>query len=331
MRRLLPLVLIPALLFPSLWASGCSNANNGSLTTSGTIQATETLVVAEVAGKIEGMPISEGGEVGRGETIAKLEATAIELQLKQAQAAVNLAEARLAEARAGARPEQIRQAEELAKQADASFAGARKNYETTARLYGEGAASRVQMDAATTQMEAAEANAKAAHAQADLVKKGSTPEQIRQIESALEQAVAAADLARFNLDRTTVKAPVGGVVTRKLLGPGALVAPGSAIAVLIDPNDLWLRVYVPENRLGALSLNARADVEVDAFPGKRFKAEVIYIADKAEFTPRNVQTKEERATTVFAVKLRLLEGLDGQLKPGMPADVTFNPPATGGR
>lgn len=321
---------LPAVLLATLLA-GCASVASQSLTTSGTIMATEVSVGAEVAGKVTEVLVQEGQQVYKGDPVAKLDTVALELQLRQAQAVLAGAEARLAEATAGPRPEQVRQAEETARQAAATLADAENNYAVVNQLYGQGAATKAQLDAAATRLEAARAQAQAAQAQADLVRRGATPEQLKQLEAAAVQASVAVELAQLNLDRATVRAPITGVVVRRLVEPGALISPGTAIATLSNPDDLWLRVYVPENQLNLVKLGMTVIVSVDAYPGRAFGAEVVQIADRAEYTPRNVQTKEERVTTVYAVKLRLREGLDGELKPGMPADVTFPAPDSGGR
>lgn len=313
------------------WSSARQTQGSEALTTSGTIEATEVPVASEVAGKVNEVLVAEGSRVTPGEAIARLDTSALSLQLEQAQAAQRLAEAKLAEVKAGPRAAQVRQAEELAQQAAAAFDGARKNYETVKQLYEQGVAPKTQFDTATTQRETAEAQAKAARAQADLVKQGATTEQVRQLEAAAEQARAAAKLAQWGVDRATVKAPVGGVVVRRLVEPGALVSAGASLVTLANLDDLWLRVYVPENQLNLVRLGQRVEVSVDAYPGRRFTSEVVYISDQAEFTPRNVQTKKERVTTVYAAKLRLKDGLTGELKPGMPADVTFTPEAGAGK
>lgn len=327
MKRRGVLMILAAVLvgtmITAVWLGAEVGKGDGTLTTSGTIEATEIPVAAEVAGKVVQVAAEEGQRVVAGDVLVKLDPTALGIQVEQAQAALKLAEARLAEARVGPRPSQVRQVEELARQAAAALDGARKNYETVKQLYDQGVAPRTQLDAATTQLHTAEAQARAARAQADLVRQGVTPEQRQQLEAAVAQAQAAEKLARFNLERTAVKAPVAGVVVRRLVEPGALIAPGAALVTLANLDDLWLKVYVPENQLNQVKLGMRVGVRVDAYPHRRFRAEVVHLNDQAEFTPRNVQTKKERATTVYAVKLRLLEGLAGELKPGMPADVTF--------
>lgn len=308
---------------------GCGGRAGTDLTTSGTILATEVGAAAEVAGKVVAVHVQEGQRVQAGDPVATLDTEPLAIQVRQAEAALAMAEARLAEAKAGPRPEQVRQAQEQARQAAAALAGAQRNYDAIAALYQQGAASRAQFDAAATQLESARAQAAAAQAQADLVRQGATAEQIRQLEAAVAQARAALDLARLNLSRATVRAPVTGVVVRRLVEPGALLAPGATVAVIANLDDLYLKVYVPESQLHRVRLGQPVAVRVDAFPGRTFRAEVVHIADQAEFTPRNVQTKEERATTVYAVKLQLREGLGGELKPGMPADVTLPDPGGG--
>lgn len=320
---------IPAILLLAGLLAGCGGKGQEALMTSGTVTATEIPAAAEVAGKVTSVLVQEGQQVKQGDPIAKLDSAALELTLRQAQAAFQGAEARLAEAKAGPRPAQVRQAEEMARQTAAALAGAQKNYDTMKQLYDQGAATRAQFDAVTTQLETAGAQARAARAQADLVEQGATPEQIKGAEAAVAQARAAVELARLNLDRATVKAPVNGVAVRRLVEPGTLISPGTSVLTLMNLDDLWLRVYVPENQLNLVKLGMKVDVKVDAYPNRSFKAEVAQISDKAEFTPRNVQTKEERATTVYAVKLRFLEGFGGELKAGMPADVIFPVPESG--
>lgn len=121
---------------------------------------------------------------------------------------------------------------------------------------------------------------------------------------------------------TTVTAPTNGVVLTKNIEKGEVVVPGTAIYTLVDLGDMWLRVFIPENQIGRVRLGQRADVTVDTFPGRVFQGRVTEISSQAEFTPGNVQTKEDRVKLVFGVKIRL-DNQDGSLKPGMPADATI--------
>lgn len=143
-----------------------------------------------------------------------------------------------------------------------------------------------------------------------------------QAEKALAQAEANLVLLDTQVAKLTVSAPADGVILNRLVEPGEFVQPGSTVFVLGQLSDLTITVYVPEDRYGEISLSRQAQVTADSFPGVTFGASVIQIADKAEYTPRNVQTVEGRSSTVYAIKLRVSDP-DGKLKPGMPADVVF--------
>ena len=119
-----------------------------------------------------------------------------------------------------------------------------------------------------------------------------------------------------------ITSPIDGVVLQRLVEPDEIVAPGTTVLVVAPLNALSLKIYVPEDRYGQIFLGQTYPVTVDSFPGETFYGKVSVISDKAEFTPRNVQTTDSRQTTVYAVKLDL-EPTNGQLKPGMPADVHF--------
>jgi HlyD family secretion protein len=258
-RFFIPLLAILGLaLVVAVWWGTRPKEEDGQLLASGTIEATELPVSAEVAGKVLEVSAGEGQRVEAGAVLARLDASALELQAEQAEAGLRVAEARRDEAK---------------------------------RL--------------------------------SALSPAVTPEQIKQLEGAVDQAAAALKLAQLAVKRATVAAPISGTILRRLVEPGALVPGGAPLFTMANLDDLWLRVYVPEDELGRVSLGKSVRVEVDSFPGRSFRAEVAWISEQAEFTPRNVQTAKERATTVYAVKLRLREGLGGQLKPGMPADVEF--------
>lgn len=140
--------------------------------------------------------------------------------------------------------------------------------------------------------------------------------------SALSQAEASLALVEAQIAKLTVNAPMDGIILTRNVEPGEFVQPGAVALKLADLNNLTITVYVPEDRYGEISLGQFADVSVDSFPGEVFSATVIHIADKAEFTPRNVQTVEGRSSTVYAIKLKV-ENPEGKLKIGMPADVVF--------
>lgn len=144
-----------------------------------------------------------------------------------------------------------------------------------------------------------------------------------QAKAAVSQAQANLALLDAQVAKLTVSAPVDGVILTRAAEPGSVVNAGGVMLTLGRLDQLTITVYVPEDRIGEVHLGQTANVTVDSFPGETFNATVTFIANQAEFTPRNVQTVEGRKNTVFAVKLQL-DNSSGDLKPGMPADVTFS-------
>jgi HlyD family secretion protein len=143
-----------------------------------------------------------------------------------------------------------------------------------------------------------------------------------QSRSAVQQAESSLALIDTQISKLTITAPTDGMILTRAVEPGEVVMPGSGLLTMARLSDLTITVYIPEDRYGEISMGQAADVNVDSFPEETFSATVMYISDKAEFTPRNVQTVEGRKTTVFAIKLMLTDA-GGKLKPGMPADVLF--------
>lgn len=146
--------------------------------------------------------------------------------------------------------------------------------------------------------------------------------EVDKTKSALAQAEANLALIDAQIAKLEVKAPMDGIILTRNVEPGEFIQPGATTLTLANLNELTITVYIPEDRYGEISLGQTAEVTADSFPGEIFTATVIQIADKAEFTPRNVQTVEGRSSTVFAVKLKV-EDPQGKLKIGMPADVVF--------
>lgn len=145
---------------------------------------------------------------------------------------------------------------------------------------------------------------------------------VDQAKGNLEQAQAAMSLSQLQLERTTVKAPIAGTLLARNLEVGDLAAAGGVVMTIGQLDTLNLTVYLPENQYGQIKVGQQVEIKVDSFPGKTFIGSVSWIADEAEYTPRNVQTTDSRASTVYAVKISVPNS-DSTLKPGMPADVTF--------
>jgi HlyD family secretion protein len=169
-------------------------------------------------------------------------------------------------------------------------------------------------------LQTGENSLKALAAQATLAQAQAAADQASQ---SVLQAQANLDLLDTQIGKLTVLAPVDGIVLSKSVETGEVLAAGAQALTIGQLDPLTITVYVPESRIGLLSVNQQATLQVDSFPDEEFSATIIAISDEAEFTPRNVQTVEGRKTTVFAVKLQL-SNPEGKLKPGMPADVLFD-------
>jgi len=145
---------------------------------------------------------------------------------------------------------------------------------------------------------------------------------VSQAEAGLKQAQAALSVIDVQLEKTIVKAPVDGIILARNIEVGETIAPNAVVLTVGQLENVNLTVYIPETEYGKVKLNVKVSIQVDSFPDETFTGTVVYISDQAEFTPRNVQTMEGRRTTVYAVKIDV-PNPDLKLKPGMPADVTF--------
>jgi multidrug resistance efflux pump len=401
-----------------------NQAEAHDLTASGFIEAEEIAIAPELGGRVLELAAEEGDDVEAGQVLARLDGTLLEAQIEAAQAGLDMAQAELAQARAGARPEQVRQAEAGLAQAQAGRDGAYQAWQDLialrdnpqqldaqiAQAEAQVAAAKAALDQAVAykdmaqiaydqytdiegsldeklsqipkeyrpgipmsfhlipnaywkawvgvntagaaydgavqalnnlyairdnpqelnaqiaeaeaQLKQAEASVAMAQAHLDGLEAGATSEEIAIAEAQVEQAQAALDALLVLRDKQVIVAPVGGVVLEVSIRQGELAAPGGTLLTLGDLDQVTLTVYVPESRLGQVNVGQEVAVGVDSFPDRTFTGTVIAIADEAEFTPRNVQTQEERVNMVFAVDVRI-PNPDHALKPGLPADAVI--------
>lgn len=137
-----------------------------------------------------------------------------------------------------------------------------------------------------------------------------------------ESAAAVLSAAQTGYNNTDIKAPISGVILVRAIEPGELASLGTPIVTMTNLDELKLTVYIPEKDVGKVQLGQEVAVSVDSYPKEKFMGKVIYISDQAEFTPKTIQTKEERTTQVFGIKIKI-PNPDHKLKPGMPADAQF--------
>jgi HlyD family secretion protein len=176
----------------------------------------------------------------------------------------------------------------------------------------------------------AEAGVRAAQANLDLLRAGDTNYTLRGLLAQKEAADSKLAQAKLLLGKTIVRAPETGTILRKHVEAGEVIKPGATLYTLLKKGELEVVVYVPEASLNQVKTGQKAFVRVDAYPNRSFSGTVTRIASQAEFTPKNVQTPDERTKMVFAVTIKLTDGLN-ELKPGMPADITFAQTKEGAR
>lgn len=294
-----------------------------TLTVSGTVEATDARLGFLVPGRVAEITVVEGERVGAGATLARLDTRELDARVKAARADVEAAEAALAELEAGARDQEITSTEAALRAAETRAAEAASNAERAERLFEGRAISRQALDRALTEQRAAEATETQAREALDLVREGPRQETVRAARARLGQAHARLAQVQAARDDAVITAPFAGVITVRHREPGEAVGAGGPVLTLLDPDDRWVRIYVREDRLGAVRLGASAHIVSDTYPDRVFDGEVVFIGSEAEFTPRNVQTAEERVRLVYPVKVRISGDPEAVLKPGLPADVAL--------
>jgi HlyD family secretion protein len=300
------------------------------LEASGTVEATTADLGFQIPGRVAEVVVREGDGVTQGQVLARLDGGELEAGLNAARAQVSAARAVLAELEAGARQEEVSQGRAAVRASARQLEDAARDLARARRLFEGGAISREALDRAETVHELAGAALEQARDQLGLLETGPRAERIAAQRAAVASAEAVARQAEVALANGTIRAPFDGLVTIRHREPGETVQPGLPVVTVMDPADRWVRIYVPETSLGALVLGQEAAITSDTFRGREYGGRVVYIASNAEFTPRNVQTREERVKLVYAVRVEVTGDPGLELKPGMPADVRLRlAPAVG--
>ncbi len=323
-------------------AAACSpDGNQGDgLRVSGFVEATEIQVAAEAAGRIVEMRVAEGDRVARGDLVARIDTRDVELQIDRLRAERAGADAQLRLLRAGARVQDIGQAEAqaAAAQADvttieAELRAAQLDLERFEALLAANAGSRKQRDDARARVDvaqerqrAATERVRAAREALDRVRAGARPEEIDAARARVDAVDAQIATLEKGVADATVTAPAPGIVTQRLAEAGELVARGVPIVVLTDLDNAWANLFVPEPMVPRIRLGQAATVHTDA-GGAGIPGKITYVSPRAEFTPRNVQTADERSKLVYRIKVAV-DNREGILKQGMPvdADLTVSTP-----
>jgi HlyD family secretion protein len=293
----------------------------GELAASGTVEATEAQLGFAAGGRIEAIAVREGDRVETGEELAKLDGAELEARRDEARSRIDSARALLLELERGSRSEEVAQARAVRDATVKRLEEAKRDRDRDQKLHEGGAIPREALEKRELAVELAEKDLERLEEQLRLVEAGPRRERIEAQRAALGQAEAGLRAVDAALREMTLEAPFDGLVTGKHREPGEAVSPGAPVLSLMNPDDRWVRIYVREDRIGAVRVGAPAEIRCDTFPGKTYEGEVRFISSEAEFTPKNVQTTEERVRLVYAVEIRINGDPAGELKPGMPADV----------
>lgn len=277
-------------------------------------------------------------------------------RINQARASLAAHSEYLAQLKAGSRRQEVREAEAMLRRAKANLDNAEADYKRMQSLYDQQLIAQQQRDTAFTAFQVAIQEYQAALERLDMITEGPRPEEVRRAEADVSQAraalieaqageldivskkqqlataeanvrrdEAALSVAQAQLGYTVLLSPQAGIVLRKHVEPGEIIAAGTPVVTIADLSNIWVKVYVPEPDLGRVKLGQEAEVTTDSYRGKIYRGRVIFINSEAEFTPKNIQTPEERVKLVFAMKVGLANP-DQELKPGMPADVKIKLP-----
>jgi HlyD family secretion protein len=320
-RIVIPIVALGAIALVLKLTVFADDGANGALAASGTVEATDAELGFQLPGRIEAILVREGDRVTAGQELARLDRAELDARRQQAQAQLAAAHAVLSELTAGARSEEVAQAREALRAATERYADARRDRDRTQRLFEGGAISQEVSDKARLALEVATSQRDQAQQQVQLVETGPRHERIDAQRAVVAQAEAAVRQIDAALANAVIRAPFAGVVTVKDREPGETVGAGAPVLTVMNLEDRWVRIYIREDRVGAVHLGQEAVITADTYPGKTYRGTVAFIASQAEFTPRNVQTTEERVKLVYAVKVRITQDSTYDLKPGIPADV----------
>jgi len=302
-----PLLILIAVLLAAAAAAWwfLARKNDKPLVLSGSIEARDVEVGSLLGGRVTKVLAEEGMAVAAGQPIVQLETDLIDLQIQQQRAKVEQARANLTKAMRGPRVEEIASARAQAENAE-------KERLRLRGLLDRGVVPEQQYDTAATQ-------AKTSREAFLQLERGNRPEDIAAARATLDAEQRQLGYLERQRAESVVSAPAAGVIESMDLRPGDLVGPNQPVARMLEPSQIWVRVYVPEPQLGRVRIGQKAALTVDTYPKREFPGKVVEIRTQSEYTPRNVQTLDQRMDQVFGVKI----GIDPtpELKPGMAATV----------
>ncbi len=300
---------------------GCT-AESVEVDGTGTIEVREVDLAATQSATLVSVEVEEGDVVRPDQLVARTDDEIPQRTLRQAESKHTQALSQLELLQAGAHPKDIESAEAQVAQANEQFELARKEWDRIKTLYKENSVTRKQYDSGMAAYRTRRAQLEAAQASLEKLQNLARPQEIAAARAAVEQAEQQAAIARRYVRDCAIRSPIEGVVSELYYEVGELVPAGRTVATIRTIDQVYVTVYVPEPLLSQIRIGQNAEVYVDGRPDTAFSGRISHISQEAEFTPKNVQTKQQRVKLVYAVKLDV-RNRDGILKPGMPADVNL--------
>lgn len=318
---ILVVVLVTAAL--AYWGyQSFSNNNPDVLEASGTIEATKVELRAKVAGTVDNFTIQSGQGVVKDQLMAQIVRNDLVAQRERDELATLKAEAQLADLTSGARQQEIDEVAAAVNLAQAEYEKVSADYRRAEQLFQQQALAEAEYRHVEAQLKMADSRLAAAKAKLATVQSGSRENLINAARIELERNKAILKATEAQLADTKVHSPINGTVLTTNVEAGEFVPLGSSLATVVNLDDMWIKVYVPTDQLTKIKLGQQVHFTVsgsaDQYPGS-----IVEIASQGEFTPKTIQTKQERTNIVYAVKIKIADQ-GGMLKPGMPADVLFN-------
>ena len=287
----------------------------------GNVDIRQVALTFNASERIAEMKVEEGDRVRKGDVLARLNITPLELHVARCKAALAQQQAVVAKLHNGSRPEEIAEAAAAVQSAQAEADNAAADYRRMSSLYAHNAISRQALDAAAAKAKSTAATLARNSASQELAFNGARQEDIAAAEAQLQSLQNELKTAEYNLSQATLIAPQDGVIRSRLVETGDMAPPSKPVYTLSLDKTKWIRAYVSEDRLGQIHEGQEATITIDS-TSKKLQGQVGYISGTAEFTPKSVETEELRTALVYEVRIYVTDN-DNVLRLGMPATVTF--------
>jgi HlyD family secretion protein len=303
--------------------AACGPKSDGTtVRLNGRLEAPLVDLAPKVTGRVISVLTREGDRVKAGDLLITLDLGDTALAVERDRHGVASARARLQDLAVGSREAEVASAEAQVADRRAAVELASRELQRQELLLSKAVGAERDYDRAKTDLERAEAAARMSEKQLELTREGFRRWQTEQARSEVDRAQAQLKQSEVVALEREIRAPADGVVTHRMVEPGQLLAAGQSGLTIALTNRLYVRTFVPETKLGVVRHGLQATVSVDAFPGQTFDAVLTEIAPDPEYTPKAVETKEERVNLVYGAKADLVSGWNVHLVPGQPADIT---------